>query len=72
MALTEAIMPWYTEFGDYRDYFRRYTMTGNALLSLSIPVTIFTAADDPVVCAEDFHLFQAARLNHLYLRSPAM
>jgi len=55
MALTEAIMPWYTEFGHYRDYFRRYTLTGNVLAPLAMPVTIFTAADDPVVSAEEFH-----------------
>ena len=55
MALTEAIMPWYSEFGQYRDYFRRYTLTGNVLTALSMPVTIFIAEDDPVVSAEDFH-----------------
>ena len=55
MALTEAIMPWYTEFGNYRDYFSRYTLTGNRLASLAFPVTIITSADDPVVPVEDFH-----------------
>jgi uncharacterized protein len=54
MALTEAIMPWYTDFGHYQDYFRRYTLTGNVLAPLAMPVTIFTAADDPVVSAEEF------------------
>jgi hypothetical protein len=59
MALTEAIMPWYTEFGNYREYFSRYTLTGNALASLAMPVTIITSMDDPVVPAEDFrHLPQ--------------
>ncbi len=55
MALTEAIMPWYPEYADYRDYFRRYTLTGGALSSLTLPVTIFTSEDDPVVDAADFH-----------------
>jgi len=59
MALTEAIMPWYTEFGNYLEYFSRYTLTGNALASLAMPVTIITSADDPVVFVEDFrHLPQ--------------
>lgn len=48
-------MPWYTEFGHYTDYFHRYTLTGDALAPLAMPVTIFTAADDPVVSAEEFH-----------------
>jgi uncharacterized protein len=54
MALTEAIMPWYTEFGTCRDYFNHYTLTGNALAALAFPVTIITSADDPVVPVEDF------------------
>jgi predicted alpha/beta-fold hydrolase len=54
MALTEAIMPWYPDLGHYRDYFRRYTLTGNLLASLEFPVTIITAQDDPFLPAEDF------------------
>jgi uncharacterized protein len=55
MSLTEAIMPWYTEFTGYREYFRRYTLTGNALASLAVPVTVITSEDDPVVPVEDFN-----------------
>jgi len=55
LALTEAIMPYYPEFGNYRDYFRQYTLTGEVLASLAMPVTIFTSEDDPVVASEDFH-----------------
>jgi uncharacterized protein len=54
MALTEAIMPWYTEYENYRDYFSRYTLTGDLLASLAFPVTIITSADDPVVPVADF------------------
>jgi predicted alpha/beta-fold hydrolase len=54
MALTEAIMPWYTEFGNYRNYFKRYTLTGDLLASLAFPVTVITSTDDPVVPVEDF------------------
>jgi predicted alpha/beta-fold hydrolase len=55
MALTEAIMPYYTEWGSYRDYFQRYTLTGDVLASLTLPATIFTSEDDPVVAADDFY-----------------
>jgi len=54
MALTEAIMPWYTEFPHYLDYFRLYTLTGDVLAPLAMPVTIFASGDDPVVPAEDY------------------
>jgi len=64
MALTEAIMPYYTEWGSYQEYFQRYTLTGDVLASLGIPVTIFTSQDDPVVAIDDFY-----RLPHTdYLR----
>ncbi|MHB8769779.1 MAG: YheT family hydrolase [Syntrophales bacterium] len=63
MGLTEAIMPYYPQFGDHRSYFRQYTLTGDTLRELKLPVTIFIAADDPVVDAEDFrHLPQTPLL----------
>ncbi|MBU4371317.1 MAG: alpha/beta fold hydrolase [Proteobacteria bacterium] len=68
MALTEAIMPWYTEFGHYQDYFRRYTLTGDVLAPLAMPVTIFTAADDPVVSAEEFHRLPRNRYLNLSIQ----
>jgi uncharacterized protein len=55
LALTEAIMPYFPEFGNYRNYFQRYTLTGEVLASLAMPVTIFTSEDDPVVAGDDFH-----------------
>ena len=54
MGLTEAIMPYYPEFDDYRHYFRQYTLIGDVLASLALPATIFTSEDDPVVAADDF------------------
>jgi hypothetical protein len=54
MALTEAIMPCYTQYPTYRDYFRHYTLTGDALAGVRIPTTLFCAQDDPVVPAADF------------------
>jgi predicted alpha/beta-fold hydrolase len=68
MGLTEAIMPYYTEFSSYRDYFRHYTLTGDALSSLTLPVTIFTADDDPVVAGEDFRLLPRSRYLRLSLQ----
>ena len=55
MGLTEAIMPYYTEWGHYMDYFRRYTLTGNVLSQLPMRVTIFTSQDDPFMAVDDFH-----------------
>ena len=54
MGLTEAIMPYYTEWGHYMDYFRRYTLTGDVLAQLPMRVTIFTSQDDPFIDIDDF------------------
>lgn len=68
MGLTEAIMPYFAQFTSYRDYFSRYTLTGDALASLAFPVTIFTADDDPVVAGEDFRLLPRNRYLRLSLQ----
>jgi predicted alpha/beta-fold hydrolase len=63
LALTEAIMPHYPDFGSYRDYFNRYTLLGNALLDLTIPVTIIASEDDPIVPVAD--LFELKKNKYL-------
>ena len=53
MEMTESVMKYYPEFPTYRDYFRQYTLTGEALSALSVPVTTVSAEDDPIICARD-------------------
>ena len=54
LGLTEAIIPWYPEYSDYRLYFREYTLLNDAFRDLSMPVTIVTAEDDPFIPVADF------------------
>ncbi|MDA8124506.1 MAG: alpha/beta fold hydrolase [Deltaproteobacteria bacterium] len=68
MALTEAVMVYYSEFRDARDYFSRYTLTGKVLEGIGLPVTIITAEDDPVVAVEDFRHLSANGLLHLSIQ----
>lgn len=55
MAMTEALVRRYTEYDDAADYFSRYTLTRGWLERVPLPVTVVTAADDPVVPVEDFY-----------------
>ncbi len=55
LGMTEGIMKWYPQFKNYREYFNLYTLTGDALSSVAIPVFIMTSRDDPVVPVEDFY-----------------
>lgn len=65
MELTEAIMPYYPSFSDYRHYFSHYTLTDQAFSGLSIPATIMISEDDPVVPIEDFHNLKLQNNLHL-------
>jgi len=53
MDMTESVMKYYPEFSTCRDYFRQYTLTGETLAGLSVPVTTISADDDPIVSADD-------------------
>jgi predicted alpha/beta-fold hydrolase len=54
LAMTEGVMQYYPEFANYRDYFSRYTLLGDAFRDLQIPVTIIASEDDPVIPVADF------------------
>jgi uncharacterized protein len=53
MAMTEAVMVYYPEFKDYRDYFNHYTLLGDIFKELAVPVTIISSEDDPVIPVND-------------------
>jgi predicted alpha/beta-fold hydrolase len=52
--MTEWLIEHYGTFADADDYFSRYAVLGDALAGLTIPTTILTAADDPVIAVDDF------------------
>jgi predicted alpha/beta-fold hydrolase len=52
--MTEWLVRHYSDYGDADDYFSRYSVMGDALAGLTVPTTILTAADDPVIAVEDF------------------
>ena len=55
IGLTEALMSHNPEYENYIDYFRDYTLNDAVLAPLSVPVTVITSQDDPVVPVEDFY-----------------
>lgn len=68
LPMTEAVMAWYPQFADYRQYFNLYTLTGDALSHLSMPVFIFMAEDDPAVPVEDFYTLPPNPFLHLSIQ----
>lgn len=61
-STTDYFVREHTAFATPRDYFRRYTVTGNALAGLSVPTRILAAADDPVIPVADFARIDAQSL----------
>ncbi len=54
-GMTEALVRHYSEYESASDYFRHYAVLGDALADLTIPVTIITAQDDPIIPIADFY-----------------
>jgi hypothetical protein len=55
---TNLILARYGEFSSTRAYFDAYTLTGTRLNDLSVPTTLLTSADDPIIPVQDFHELQ--------------
>ena len=55
LKMTEILVNRYTPFRDYRDYFNHYTLRGNTLTDITVPVTIVVSEDDPVIPVQDFY-----------------
>lgn len=53
--LTRAMVERYTDFGSLENYLDGYSIAGERLAPLRVPVSILTAADDPIIPVEDFH-----------------
>lgn len=67
MELTGIGIPRFTPFAHVPDYFARYTLTGNAFERLTVPCTIYTAKDDPIIREEDFRRIHPAPLLRIIL-----
>ncbi len=52
--MTDELLAWYSDIGSTRDYFKTYTLLGDALQRISLPLTVLAAADDPIIAVEDF------------------
>jgi len=54
-GLTSALVLRHTDFGSLESYLDGYSIAGDCLAALRVPVTILTAADDPIIPVADFH-----------------
>jgi hypothetical protein len=66
-ATTEALLKRYSPYASAPDYFRAYTLTGDALSELLLPTTLLTAEDDPIIPAADFRRLSLPSLANLVI-----
>ncbi len=62
MAVTDKMLDQYSDFNSASEYFKAYSILYDSIDDLSVPTTIITAADDPIIPVEDFYKL---KLNHL-------
>jgi predicted alpha/beta-fold hydrolase len=60
-AVTDRLLKRYSDFNSAAEYFREYSLLGDALEDLPVTTTIITAQDDPIIPVEDFYQLD---LNH--------
>jgi hypothetical protein len=57
-ALTLKLVERYTDYGTLERYLDGYSIAGDRLAGLSVPVSILTAEDDPIIPVSDFLALQ--------------
>jgi predicted alpha/beta-fold hydrolase len=62
MAVTDKMLENHSDYKSASEYFKAYSILYDSIDDLSVPTTIITAADDPIIPVEDFNQL---KLNHL-------
>lgn len=58
-SITDRLIELYSSYKDADEYFKRYAITNSTLNDISIPTTIITSKDDPVIPVNDFYSLNA-------------
>ena len=65
MDMTELMVECYSDYDSASDYFRHYAVLGDALADLTVPTTIVTSQDDPIIPKDDFYDLKLNPLTNL-------
>ncbi len=66
-GMTEWMIQRYSPYPDVESYFADYAIPPARLRELTVPVTIVTAADDPIIPADDFYRLPAHPLLSIHV-----
>ena len=68
-AVTDALLDKYSEYYSAKNYFRDYAVVEKALMESTIPTTIITAKDDPIIPVEDFYQLELNDQTNIVIHS---
>jgi uncharacterized protein len=66
--MTERLLARYSDYGSAREYFKGYSLLNGDLAGITLPTTIITAKDDPVIPVEDFYDLDTSDTTHLMIQ----
>jgi predicted alpha/beta-fold hydrolase len=67
-AMTERLLAHYSTYDSAAAYFKDYTLLGDDLDAITVPTTIITAADDPIIPVQDFHNLRTSDATRLLIQ----
>jgi len=67
-AVTDVMLRAYSNFSSAEDYFREYAVVKGALKNITVPTTIITAADDPIIPVDDFYQLETNHFTRLAIQ----
>jgi predicted alpha/beta-fold hydrolase len=66
--MTERLLARYSDYGNAKAYFKDYTLLNNDLRDITLPTTIITAQDDPIIPVADFYDLHASDATRLIVQ----
>jgi predicted alpha/beta-fold hydrolase len=66
--MTERLLARYSPYDGAEAYFKKYTLLNGHLSGISLPTTIITAEDDPIIPVEDFYGLQTSDTTRLIIQ----
>ena len=68
-GITEKLLERYSSFENPEDYFDSYNLSGSTLGAITVPTTIITARDDPIIPVDDFENMDISDSTNLSMQS---
>jgi len=67
--MTERLVARYSGYENAEAYFKGYTLINNDLKGITIPTTILTSKDDPIIPVEDFYSLHTSNATRMIVQS---